>query len=319
MPIGVTIIAVISITLTTLVFLSKKSQVKDSFVYPFIANLLCVTCLHSVSFAMYWFSSDDVNVEGFICDVQSFLMVLTCQSQEIWVIYITLICYQAVVNMKLYNFSQNLFLLVTFIVLGYLVPFTILTILFSIYGTKRNEHYCWINPEEKIPLVFLYIPKIIYIIINLVIWTLLLCRIRQMKKDKKIGEDTKRFGYKTFGFALIELLCNIPSLPLKLIGATDSQYYYLTNISIIISSLQGVAYPFFVGWYTELLCFKNKNENAQSNIPNEKKDDADLSLQTILNSSNSVVEKEINEINNDHLISPSKNNITGRASIDYYN
>lgn len=84
MHIGVTIIAVISITLTTLVFLSKKSQVKDSFVYPFIANLLCVTCLHSVSFAMYWFSSDDVNVEGFLCDVQSFLMVLTCQSQEIW-------------------------------------------------------------------------------------------------------------------------------------------------------------------------------------------------------------------------------------------
>ena len=69
MHIGVTIIAVISITLTTLVFLSKKSKVKDSFVYPFIANLLCVTCLHFVSFAMYWFSSDDVNVEGFICAI----------------------------------------------------------------------------------------------------------------------------------------------------------------------------------------------------------------------------------------------------------
>ena len=87
MHIAVTIIAVISISLTALVLFAKKSQVKDSFVYPFIVNLLWVTCLHSVSFAMYWFSYNDVNVEGLICDVESVLMVLTCQSQEIWVIY----------------------------------------------------------------------------------------------------------------------------------------------------------------------------------------------------------------------------------------
>ena len=65
----------------------KKVSSKGLIVYPFIVNLLCVTCLHSVSFAMYWFSYNDVNVEGLICDVESVLMVLTCQSQEIWVIY----------------------------------------------------------------------------------------------------------------------------------------------------------------------------------------------------------------------------------------
>ena len=110
--------------------------------------------------------------------------------------------------MKLYNFSQHLLLLGTFIDLGYLIPLTLLTILFNIYYNSSNAHYCWIDTKKSNkPMIFLNIPKVIYIIINLAIWILLLCRIRH---DKKIGEDTKRFGYKTFGFALIELICHIP-------------------------------------------------------------------------------------------------------------
>ena len=36
--------------------------------------------------------------------------------------------------------------------------------------------------------------------------------------------------------------------------------------------MQGVAYPFFVGWYTGLLCFKNQKENEKSIVKNENKD-----------------------------------------------
>lgn len=80
--------------------------------------------------------------------------------------------------------------------------------------------------------------------------------------------------------------------------------------------MQGVAYPFFVGWYTGLLCFKNQKENEKSIVKNENKDEADVSLQTILNASNSIVDKEINEIDNDNLI---RQSLTGNTSIDYYN
>ena len=80
--------------------------------------------------------------------------------------------------------------------------------------------------------------------------------------------------------------------------------------------MQGVAYPFFVGWYTGLLWFKNQKENEKSIVKNENKDEADVSLQTILNASNSIVDKEINEIDNDNLI---RQSLTGNTSIDYYN
>ena len=43
---------------------------------------------------------------------------------------------------------------------------------------------------------------------------------------------------------------------------------------------------------------------------------ADVSLQTILNASNSIVDKKINEIDNDNLI---RQSLTGNTSIDYYN
>ena len=80
--------------------------------------------------------------------------------------------------------------------------------------------------------------------------------------------------------------------------------------------MQGVAYPFFVGWYTGLLCFKNQKENEKLIVKNGNKDEADVSLQTILNASNSIVDKEINEIDNDNLI---RQSLTGNTSIDYYN
>ena len=51
-------------------------------------------------------------------------------------------------------------------------------------------------------------------------------------------------------------------------------------------------------------------------VKNENKDEADVSLQTILNASNSIVDKEINEIDNDNLI---RQSLTGNTSIDYYN
>lgn len=41
-----------------------------------------------------------------------------------------------------------------------------------------------------------------------------------------------------------------------------------------------------------------------------------LVFKTILNASNSIVDKEINEIDNDNLI---RQSLTGNTSIDYYN
>ena len=83
----VAVIALSSVILTLLVLLSKKSQVKNSFIYPFIVNLICVSCLHSVSFAIGWNDEES----SFLCQFQSVLMILSCQSQEIWIIFITFI------------------------------------------------------------------------------------------------------------------------------------------------------------------------------------------------------------------------------------
>ena len=161
----VAVIAISSVILTLLVLLSKKSQVKNSFIYPFIVNLICVSCLHSVSFAIYW----NYEESSFLCQFQSVLMILSCQSQEIWIIFITFICYQGVVNMKLYNYKQNCGLLTLLCSLGYFIPFVVLLILLLLTnggGLGKWNNYCWIKYEESntLKLAILYIPKLTFFV-----------------------------------------------------------------------------------------------------------------------------------------------------------
>ena len=320
----VAVIAISSVILTLLVLLSKKSQVKNSFIYPFIVNLICVSCLHSVSFAINWkFDNNMFNKN--LCEFQSVLMILSCQSQEIWIIFITFICYQGVVNMKLYNYMQNCGLLTLLCSLGYFIPFVVLLLLILLPsggGLGEWNNYCWIkegSDNEDLELTILYVPKLTYIAINFILWIVLLYRINQMKKEHKIEEDIIRFGYKTFGFVVIELTCNLISLSFRLVKGTDID---LSWISIIASCLQGVAYPIFVGWYTELLCKCGKeNSKSTSQVTSfaiESKDNIDISLRALSND-NPEIEKGINNIDNDHLMSPSDRELSGNTSIDYYN
>ena len=331
----VAVIALSSVILTLLVLLSKKSQVKNSFIYSFIVNLICVSCIHSVSFAIYWNAQES----SLLCQFQSVLMILSCQSQEIWIIFITFICYQGVVNMKLYNYKQNCGLLTLLCSLGYFIPFVVLLILLLLPNGDRLgkwNNYCWIKYNKEsinLKLAILYIPKLTYIAINLIIWIVLLCRINQMKKEHKIEEDIIKFGHKTFGFAVIEITCNLIAFSIRCVNQTNPKNESnetgssdntidLSIISIIASCLQGVAYPIFVGWYTELLCKcgkeSSKSENQVTSFAIENKDNIDISLRALSND-NPEIEKGISNVDNDNLISPSEKEPSINTSIDYYN
>ena len=106
----VAVIALSSVILTLLVLLSKKSQVKNSFIYPFIVNLICVSCLHSVSFAIYWNAQES----SLLCQFQSVLMILSCQSQEIWIIFIIVFMISIIIAFIIITFDYNKYIKVDF-------------------------------------------------------------------------------------------------------------------------------------------------------------------------------------------------------------
>ena len=154
-----------------------------------------------------------------------------------------------------------------------------------------------------------------------------------MKKEHKIEEDIIKFGHKTFGFAVIEITCNVIAFSIRFVNQTNQKNESnetgssdntidLSIISIIASCLQGVAYPIFVGWYTELLCKcgkeSSKSENQVTSFAIENKDNIDISLRALSND-NPEIEKGISNVDNDNLISPSEKEPSINTSIDYYN
>lgn len=260
--------AILAILFTILIFVfSKISPVRHSFIFVFMVNLLCVSATHSLSFALNWKVDNMLLLPDFFCRCQSVLMIMSCQSQEIWVMFITIICYQGVAKLKFYNCFKNIHLIVISMIIGYaLTPYIIIIILAITNNLGQVDKYCWLNKGNTAYntwSITLYGVKFSYIFVDLILSIVILYIMRRKRKDNTIDKLMIKFCYKTLGFPLIEIICNVTSVALR--------YSDITSWSTIISSLQGVAYPLYIGWYAEIFqsyCFKKTKREMPSIIQN---------------------------------------------------
>lgn len=291
--------AILAILFTVLVFVfSEKTQVRHSFIFVFMVNLLCVSATHSLSFALNWKGRNGILLPDFFCKCQSVLMIMSCQSQEIWVMFITIISYQGIAKLKFYNCFKNIHLIVASMIIGYgLTPYILIIILATTDNLGEVDNFCWLNKKNDnyhTWAYILYCLKFLYILVNLTLSIIILYIMRKKRKENKIDKPMIKFCYKTLGFPLIEIICNVTSVSLRCAE--------VSTWSTIISSIQGVIYPLYIGWYTEIFqsfLFKRKKRETPSNIQN---------MPTI----------EVNIINDETKENENEKDGTLNSSLDYY-
>ena len=120
---GLIAVFVVSLIITVLVLIfSYRSSIKGSFIFYFITNLLIVTTIHSSSYIIKFIKNPKkTNENDFLCSLQSVVLIMACHSQEIIVVIITIICFQAIVHQKIYNFNDNLLFFIICFFIGNIV------------------------------------------------------------------------------------------------------------------------------------------------------------------------------------------------------
>ena len=97
---GLIAVFVVSFLITVaIIIFSYRSSIKDSFIYYFITNLLIVTMIHSSSY-IFTFVDQTTTKNDFLCSLQSVVLIMSSQSQELLVVIITIICFQAILYQK---------------------------------------------------------------------------------------------------------------------------------------------------------------------------------------------------------------------------
>ena len=118
---GLIAVFVVSFLITVIILIfSYRSSIKDSFIYYFITNLLIVTMIHSASY-IFTFVDKTTTKNDFLCSLQSVVLIMSSQSQELLVVIITIICFQAILYQKIYNLNDNLLFFTFCFIMGNII------------------------------------------------------------------------------------------------------------------------------------------------------------------------------------------------------
>lgn len=254
------IIAVLSIILTTFVLIISKGKststsTTNSFIYKFLKLLLITTTCHSVGFVLNWIKDDKSMHGNFMCDLQSVVLIFTCQNQEVWVTCVTVICYKGVVKRQYYSSIEHKLFFIFSLLFGILVS-CLITLIYLLFGaTGPFVSYCWVKENNDGFIIGLYICKYLLIAFNLIIAFILVIYVLKTGSTNEGDKQIRIFCFKTLIIPIIQGVINITTLILRLNEA---------KVNPIISSLQGIIHPLYIGWYAEIFqgyCLKKTNEN----------------------------------------------------------
>ena len=190
---------IISLILTTLIFIySKRNTIKDSFIFKVIMNLLIITTLHSFAYIIYYYTETNLSVTNSpLCWIQSILLISSCQTQEVWLMIITFVCYQGIINRTFYNMQNDLSLFIVFVIMiNFVYPLSLILIYYCSDALGPFETYCWVKSGLKTHMVILYVLKFLYIILNLLMTIRLLFKVNKMDKSKEENRNEITFCKK---------------------------------------------------------------------------------------------------------------------------
>ena len=212
---------------------------------------------------------------------------MACHSQEIIVVIITIICFQAIVHQKIYNFNDNLlFFIICFFIGNIAIPGGIVMLFGFNNALGPYAFYCWINEknENKIFIVLIFIIKIIAISINTtlsVIMLVIVCR-----KDNHVQSNKQYFNLciKTIIFPIIQMTFIISWFTLNKKGKKE--------IAGFLSSATGVVYPLYIGWYAGIIGKKNREDRSIKKSFSEMAVDSNIIRNSLIIDSNIVNEND---------------------------
>lgn len=257
---GLIAVFVVSFLITvTIIIFSYRSSIKDSFIYYFITNLLIVTMIHSSSY-IFTFVDQTTTKNDFLCSLQSVVLIMSSQSQELLVVIITIICFQAILYQKIYNLNDNLLFFSFCFIMGNIILPGGIVIIFGLFDALGPYgYYCWIESNENDNnssfILVIFIIKMIAITINTILSVIMLVIV--CRKDNHIESNRQAYNLciKTIIFPIIQMAFIISWFIFSQIGKKE--------ITCYISSSTGIIYPLYIGWYLGIV---GSNQNKEKSF-----------------------------------------------------
>ena len=257
---GLIAVFVVSFLITvTIIIFSYRSSIKDSFIYYFITNLLIVTMIHSSSY-IFTFVDQTTTKNDFLCSLQSVVLIMSSQSQELLVVIITIICFQAILYQKIYNLNDNLLFCSCCFIMGNIILPGGIVIIFGLFDALGPYgYYCWIESNENDNnssfILVIFIIKMIAITINTILSVIMLVIV--CRKDNHIESNRQAYNLciKTIIFPIIQMAFIISWFIFSQLGKNE--------IACYISSSTGIIYPLYIGWYLGIV---GSNQNKEKSF-----------------------------------------------------
>lgn len=255
----IAVIAILSSILTLGLFIFSFIIKKTESIMMFLViNMLISNLFHVISYIINWVSSQTelkYNYES-LCTLQSYIMISSSMSQELWVATIAIIVFLTIKNHSICGMIENNTkkTKVVFILLFYIFPI-LLTLIFALTGLLgQNSLYCWFKTESKVSRWIVYGIRWGAIVVSLFYSIQILRHVSSMNNEGEDGK-IKKFGQKMILYPLIQLIGAIIPTIYRLYVGFVGESVSLQVATVVCGAIQGILYPISYGWNSGLFSF----------------------------------------------------------------
>ena len=259
-----------------LIILTVITKLKITYNIGLILNLLTINFINSIAYIFnYSFENNGdyflyINSE-FLCSLQSILIIFGSISRDFWILIITFIIYQNIINSKEYTI-KNWIITLIFGCLGYLVPLIIIIIYYFSGVLGVCELNCWIarsSKEKPIPGgygITVYVIKFISIALVFCLTILIIRHLYKMNNTTGLyNQQIKRYAWKMLMFPGVQFITGlIPTIYTMFLESFNNPTKAMGICTLLFGCIQGILYPICyllnTGVFTVFGCCKKQKE-----------------------------------------------------------
>lgn len=253
----IAVIAILSSILTLSLFLfSCIIKKNESLMMFLVINMLISNLLHVVSYIINWVDSNQQLIynSSFLCSLQSYIMIASSISQELWVATIAIIVFLTIKNHSICVTIENNLkkTKLLFILLFCVFPILLTLIFYCVNILGQDTLYCWFAKHNRAKWI-VYGLRWGAIIISLFYSIQILRNVSSMDSE---GEDgrIRTFGQKMIIYPLIQLIGAIVPTIYRIYVIWDESRG-LQIATVVCGAIQGILYPISYAWNSGLFSF----------------------------------------------------------------
>lgn len=284
-----------------IIVLSFFTKNKISYTFALILNLIFSAMIHTIGYTLNWvYDTKSGSLVSYfsssLCEAQSFTLIASSMSEELWVTIVTIESYLLTSSSQgegegtaTIKWKKILLLCL----LTYLFPAIVTYVYFHFDLLGKNHLNCWIKSEEKMYLwgLILYCHKWVNIVLVIYFSFLMLRTLLSITiKDEKEKESAKKYLITILIFPTIQLIGGIiPTIYTILIGFEiniDNNFFGVATL--LCGAIQGVLFPIVYLSFTNVrqgllfCCYKKEHVSQKNDLDNsfdtEKEDEGEKSF-----------------------------------------